>query len=258
MAGLRLGIVGAGCIGRTVAKSIADSALPYRIAAITDQIEESAAELAQKYAPEAAVVELEPLLESVDVVLESAAAQAVPILVEKARTTWKAAGGPGHIVIMSVGGLLNTDIGFKEGPVLHVPSGAIGALDAVSSMKEAGLDEVVLTTTKPPASLGMDIEQRTVLFEGCAADVVVRYPKNTNVAMAISLAGIGPERTRVVLVADPAVTSNTHHVFARGAAGQIEFKSVNVPFPDNPRTSYLAALSAISVLRSIGLKCRIG
>nr|MDQ3023395.1 DUF108 domain-containing protein [bacterium] len=101
-----------------------------------------------------------------------------------------------------------------------------------------------------------DVE--TVLFEGSARDVIARYPKNVNVAVALSLAGIGPDRTRCRLIADPNIDRNTHHVYARGAAGEIEFTSRNVPSPDNPATSYLAALSAIALLKKIAGKLHVG
>ena len=125
-------------------------------------------------------------------------------------------------------------------------------------MAIAGLDEVILTTRKPPAALGLDVSEETLLFEGPACDVIEKYPKNVNVAMALSLAGLGPHNTHVRLIADPAVTRNTHHVVARGPAGEVEFSSRNMPFPENPRTSYLAALSAIATLKRLASALQVG
>lgn len=97
-----------------------------------------------------------------------------------------------------------------------------------------------------------------MLFEGPAREVIAKFPKNVNVAIALSLAGLGADRTMVRLIADPAVDRNTHQIYARGAAGEIEFTSRNVPFPENPRTSYLAALSAIALLRRLAGNLQVG
>jgi aspartate dehydrogenase len=102
------------------------------------------------------------------------------------------------------------------------------------------------------------VAEKTVIFEGSAREVIARYPKNVNVAVALSFAGIGPDRTKVSLLADPGISRNTHHITARGAAGEIEFTSRNVPFPENPATSYLAALSAVSLLRRISAALQVG
>lgn len=256
---LRLGIIGAGCIGSTVARSaICDSRDgQYSVTAIADLSQPRAEQLADQLEPRPRIVEPAELVEQVDVILESAAAQVVPEIIRLVE------GQPGQgaatrLVVMSVGGLLGVEFNLIRRLHVHVPSGALGALDAVRAMKEAGLEQVVLTTTKPPAGLGIDVAEPTVLFEGPAAEVVVKYPKNTNVAMALSLAGLGPERTVVKLVADPGTDCNTHHVVATGKAGTVEFTSRNVPFPENPRTSYLAALSAISCLRGIASSLQFG
>jgi aspartate dehydrogenase len=257
-ASLGLGIVGAGCIGRRVAQAVADGTLPYRLAAVHDIDAGAADRLIHDYAPGAVAGDLAAVLSSSDVVLESAAGSAVPGLVSKAQLSFASCGRPAHVLVMSVGGLLDVALEHGDGPVIHVPSGALGGLDAVQALAVAGLDEVVLTTRKPPAGLGEAVGEATVLFEGPAREVIAKYPRNVNVAMALSLAGLGPDDTRVRLIADPAVDRNTHHVFARGPAGEVEFESRNVPFPENPRTSYLAALSAIALLRRLVGRLQVG
>ncbi|MBN2081740.1 DUF108 domain-containing protein [bacterium] len=253
-----LTIVGAGCIGRRIAQAIAQRELAYSLAAVSD-IEQSAAEqLRDEYAPEAAVLGLEAATALCDVLVECAAGAAVPAVVDAARLSYEEDRRPGHVLIMSVGGLLGVSELETPGPVIHVPSGALGGLDAVQAMKVAGLDEVILTSSKPPQGLGLEVAERTVVFEGSAAEVIKLYPKNVNVAIALSLAGIGAERTKVQLVADPAIERNTHHLVARGAAGEVEFISRNMPFPENPRTSYLAALSAVAALKRLTAQLQVG
>ena len=85
-----------------------------------------------------------------------------------------------------------------------------------------------------------------MVFEGTAGDAIAGFPKNVNVAAALSLAGIGPDKTRVRIVADPDVKTNTHEVVVEGDAGRITARTENVPSPENPKTSYLAALSCVS------------
>jgi aspartate dehydrogenase len=96
-----------------------------------------------------------------------------------------------------------------------------------------------------------DLRQPRVLFEGPAAEAVVKFPQNVNVAAALSLAGLGPKKTRVRVVADPGVQQNIHEIHARGAFGSFEIRLANWPNPDNPKTSLLSCLSVVSLLKRI-------
>ena len=97
-----------------------------------------------------------------------------------------------------------------------------------------------------------------MIFEGPAAEAVVKFPQNVNVAATISLAGIGPDRTRVRVVADPTINQNIHEIHARGAFGSFEIRLANLPNPDNPKTSLLACLSVVSLLKKIRGTVQIG
>lgn len=151
----------------------------------------------------------------------------------------------------------------KGGARLYLPAGAIGGIDALAAARLAGLDDVCLRSSKPPhawsgtpAMEGRDpasITEAVTVFSGTAHDAARLYPKNANVAATVSLAGIGFEKTRVELLADPAVTRNTHHLTAHGAFGSLDITLSNVPSPDNPKTSRLTALS---LLRMIANLCR--
>lgn len=253
-----LSIVGAGCIGRRVAQAAAQGEIPYAVTAVHDLDQAAARNLCADFAPGAALLDLAGTATAADVMLEAAAGAAVPGIVAAAQAGFAQHAKPRHLLVMSVGGLLDVDLPPTVGPVLHVPSGAIGGLDAIQALAIAGLEEVRLTTSKPPTGLGEEVTGATLLFEGPAREVIAKYPKNVNVAIALSLAGIGPDRTLVRLIADPAVTRNTHQIYARGAAGEIEFTSRNVPFPENPRTSYLAALSAIALLKRLAGLLQVG
>ena len=141
---------------------------------------------------------------------------------------------------------------------LHLASGAIGALDCLQAAKVGGLSTVTYIGRKPPSSwLGSPAEDRLDLdtlkaaathFEGTARDAAMTYPKNANVAAAVALAGTGFDITRVELVADPTITANIHEIHASGAFGQFSFQIEGHALPDNPRSSALAAMSAISAI----------
>ena len=176
------------------------------------------------------------------------------------------------LVIMSMGALVQgsffaalTAKAEEKGCRIYIPSGAVGAIDALQAAKLRGLEEVTLTTRKPPRALGKvegvnleELREPRTLFEGPATEAVLKFPQNVNVAATISLAGLGPDKTRVRVVADPAIDQNIHEIRARGAFGSLEIRLANRPNPDNPNTSLLACLSVISLLRRIQGTVQIG
>ena len=143
-----------------------------------------------------------------------------------------------------------------------IPTGAIAGLDSIRSVKKY-LNTVTIVTTKNPKSLvGApyfksskiridEISKETVLFEGNAADAIELFPANVNVAVSIALAGIGLVKTQVKIVADPTLSVNKHEIVGEGAFGKLHIVVQNIPSPSNPRTSYLASLSAIECLRGL-------
>lgn len=132
-------------------------------------------------------------------------------------------------------------------------SGAIGGLDVLRAAALAGLTRVTYVGRKPPAAWTgtpaeavvdlASLREATVFYDGNAADAARDYPKNTNVTAAVALAGVGFEKTRVRLVADPAAPGNSHELEAEGAFGDFRIVLNNKPLPQNPKTSWLAALS---------------
>ena len=179
------------------------------------------------------------------------------------------------LIVMSTGALVDAELlselsetAQEQGCRLMAPSGAIGGIDAIRAA-EGGLDEVTLTTTKRPEGLrgspgfrdweDREITDPQVIYEGSAAEGVKLFPANVNVAATLSLAGIGPQKTKLKVVADPDAPGNVHQIEAKGDFGVMRFTFENRPHPDNPRTSYLAILSAIELLRqACGTGPRIG
>jgi aspartate dehydrogenase len=271
---MRFALVGTGAIGAHLLNAIAaGDAGPIDIVAIAD-VPDRRDHLAQLAATLACTWHTDPmdvLAATPDVIVEAA----TPAVVREFACRWLDGGA--DVLPMSVGALADPTLlrdlaatAARTGRRVLVPSGAIGGLDAIRAARIGGLDEVELRTTKPPRALrgaphlqasGMDVDavtEPTVVFDGPAPAAVVGFPSNLNVVAALSLAGIGPDRTRVVLVADPGSEQNVHEIRARGAFGELHVRLENRPTPGNPRTSLLAPLSALALLRQLGDPVRVG
>lgn len=157
-----------------------------------------------------------------------------------------------------------------NGARLIVPSGAIGGLDTVQAAALGNLTDVTVTTVKPPAALRgaryvednrIDLDAitgRTLIFDGFADVAAKHFPKNLNVSVALSLAGLGAARTRVRLFVDPSETRNVHELELKGDFGEARFSIAGAPHPENPKTSRLAGLSAVATLRRLSAALQVG
>ena len=206
-----------------------------------------------------------------DVVVEAASHEAVRTLGEALLARGIA------IIVLSAGALCDDDLRARleraakaSGALLYVPSGGIGGLDALKAACVAGVDSVQITVMKPPAAwkkiayvekLGTDLDNLNgpcTLYEGDARAGVPLFPANVNIAAVLSMAGIGFDRTRLKVVADPALRHNTHVIEIRGKTGRITVKLENVPAPENPKTAWLACYSALAALKLAKSPIRYG
>jgi aspartate dehydrogenase len=149
-------------------------------------------------------------------------------------------------IIMSTGALLDLNTNTSK---LHFPSGAIGGLDAISPAALAGINEVTLTTRKPPKALGKTNSQEEIVYEGYAEEAARQFPREMNVAATLALT-VKPAKVKVQVVSDPTVVRNTHQIHVKWRYGEMTMQFANDPHPDNPHTSALAAWSAINLLKS--------
>jgi aspartate dehydrogenase len=181
------------------------------------------------------------------------------------------------VMILSVGALCDTPffeeiekVAKEKGCKVRIPSGAIAGIDGVKSASIREIYSVRLTTRKPPSGFkgnayvkekGVDLgslKKEVTFFCGDVVEAVKYFPENVNVAASLSIAGIGATRTEVKVMADPSVEENIHEIEVEGEFGKMLVRVENVPSPLNPKTSFLAALSAIGTLKDIASSIKVG
>jgi aspartate dehydrogenase len=171
------------------------------------------------------------------------------------------------LITVSVGGLLDNwhlvEMAKTTGARINVPSGAILGLDAVRAAALGEIRHVSMVTRKPPAGLAgaphiqsnkidLDsLDQPLKVFEGSAREGVQAFPANVNVAAALGLAGVGPERTRLEIWADPGISRNTHTITVESDSARLELKIENIPTAENPGTGRIVVLSTLAALKRL-------
>lgn len=262
------GLVGAGAMGTIIARAINNGECPgSRLRAINDIDMTRARRLADSRDCDAQVLSIESLVECSDLIVEAAGPGAVEDLLPRIIERGK------DLVVLSVGALIGREEQLRaaeaSGSKVYCPSGAIAGLDAVRAGARGRIEGARITTRKPPSGLagapyfaerGMNpasLVQPTLIFEGSARDACRLFPANVNVSASLSLAGIGVDRTEVRIIADPTIQRNVHTVEVWGDFGRIETVTENVP-SENPKTSRLAALSAIALLGRLSAPIQIG
>jgi len=257
----KIGIVGCGTIGSFIAKTL-DKELKAlaTIVALCDIDNARAEDLCGSLSSKPPVVSLSSLIDKSDIVVEAASGSFSFDLAKQALLNKK------DVLVMSIGGLLGKsedlfEIARKNKAKIILPSGAICGLDGIKSAGTGIVKKVTLTTRKPPKGLmgapyiianKIDLDAITddyIIFEGTAQEAVKAFPKNINVSALLSIAGIGAERTIVKIVTSPKYTVNSHEVEAEGNFGRLITRTENVPSPQNPKTSFLAPLSAVATLK---------
>ena len=260
---MRITIVGCGSIGSKLAKAADDMEEVKRIYLV--DIKKDIADKVAAGLKKAIVVDsVEDELYHCDLVIESSTQEAAREIAPRVVSRGV------DMMIMSVGSLVDDDYrqalfqkAKEHEAKIFIPTGALCGVDGLRSAAGDEILSVTLTTTKGPKSLtdvqylidkGIDVyklTEKTVVYEGTAREAVKIFPKNINVAATVALLGIGFDRTQVKIVLDPMATSNSHELHVEGNFGTSVAHTYNVPSPDNPKTSYLAARSAIAALKRI-------
>jgi aspartate dehydrogenase len=260
---MRIGLIGFGTIGKAVARAVmggraGDAEIVTVLVRDVSKINSTDASLLS------GKITADPdefFLADIEVVVEAAGHSALKQYAERALRSGR------DMLAVSVGAfadeflLSSIRLAAKESNrKLLVPSGALGGLDAISAAAVGALDEVTLVVRKPPAAwIGTpaeDVASRVAdepicFYEGPAVNAVTAFPQNVNVLAALSLAGIGFDRTSVRMWVDPTLKHNTFELLARGEFGEIRLELKNNPYPENPKTGHLVVMSLIKAIRRL-------
>jgi aspartate dehydrogenase len=265
---LKVGLLGVGAIGRTIAVALDQKQVKADLVAVADQDRQRATLLSSELNSHPPVVSIEEMLERSDVAVEAASQAALADFVPQALARRR------DMLIMSVGGLLGREEWFRQadqrGCRIYVPSGAIAGLDGIKSASIGRIEAAELTSRKPVAALrgskyvvdrGIeldDLDQETVIFEGPAEEAARAFPATSTVAASLRLAVEASAPVCVRVVAVPGGNENVHEICVRGEFGRLSMRVENVPSKSNPRTSQLAAFSAIATLKNLTESLHVG
>lgn len=268
---LKIGIVGCGAIGSSLAKEIVVGLRDLAtLAALYDIRPEKSQMLSKQLSKNTkfSVGNLDALINKSELVIEASCALAAWEITRKSLAAGRKA------MVMSVGGMVGHldqlfALAKKNNAQAYFPSGAICGVDGLKAANIAGVQRIVLTTRKhPDAFSGVEyvarkfklagLKKDKVLFFGTAAQAVKYFPQNINVAAVLGLAGIGMHKTKVRIIACPSVRKNIHEILIESKAAKIFTRTENILHPQNPKTSYLAVLSAVATLKQILQPVKIG
>jgi aspartate dehydrogenase len=264
----RLAIAGMGTVGATVARAVATGVLPEtEITAVAARDVDKCRRTLDQIGCDAPITSLHDLHRNADVVLECAPAAIFEQIVRPAVAAGK------KVIVLSAGALLShfdlVEVARKNGGQIIVPTGALLGLDAVGAAAQGKIYSVTMTTRKPVEGLlgapylvknNIDIAGLTeplCVFRGTAREAAIGFPANLNVAVALSLAGIGPDLTTLEIWADPRAVRNMHRIVVESDSARLDMSIENIP-SENPRTGRITALSVISLLKKMNAALRIG
>lgn len=263
----KVGIAGLGAIGRAVARRLAAGIPGLRLTCAASRDTAKAAAWLAAEGISCPPVEFCDFPRHADLVLECAPAALLEAICTPMLTAGK------RVMVLSAGALLPRphliNLARQHGAQIIVPTGAVLGLDAVAAAAEGTIHSVRMITRKPPRGLagaaylvqnGISVDGLTAakrVFAGTAREAAAGFPENVNVAAALSLAGIGADRTTIEIWADPAVTRNCHAIEVDADSARFSLSIENIP-SENPKTGRITALSAIAALRKLQAPLRVG
>jgi aspartate dehydrogenase len=262
-----VGVVGLGVIGRAICRALDDGIDGLSLGGATARDAERGEAFLRTLATKPPYLEIDALIAASDLLVEASTQAHLRQWAPRALAAGKS------LMVLSCGALLGHEEwatrARERGARILVPSGAIGGLDAVKGARVGRITSVTMETHKPPAALAgapyivdrrIDVDaitEPTLIFDGPATEAVKGFPANVNVVAALSLAGVGPERTAIKLYAVPGLRFNSHRITVEGEHGRVAIEIENVP-SENPRTGRLSSMSAIAMLRDLNATLRVG
>ncbi|MEA2836472.1 MAG: aspartate dehydrogenase [Bradyrhizobium sp.] len=264
---LRIAVAGLGAIGAKVVEALDRGIDGLVLTAVSVQNPEKHRSRLADLTTTPAVLPIEALVDVADIVIECAPGKLLRSIVAPFVGKGKTA------IVLSAGALLDhedlIELAKQNGGQIVVPTGALIGLDAVSAAAAGIIHSVRMITRKPVRGLAgapyivennIEIEQITEplkIFDGSARAAARGFPANVNVAAALSLAGIGPDRTTIEIWADPALTRNIHRIEVESDSARFSMSIENIP-SENPKTGLITALSVIACLRKLRASLRVG
>jgi len=269
---LKIGIAGCGAIGSSLAKTIVrDFQEAAELVALFDIDTKKSQDLSNLIGKtkRLSVESLQQLINKSELVIEASSAKSSCAIAQAVLSRRR------DIMIMSVGGIVAelgtlSSLAKRYNAKVYVPSGAVAGIDALKAASVKNLKSIVLTTRKNPKSfkdveyirrkkINLDkIKRDTTLFFGSAKQAIKFFPQNINVAGTLCIAGLGEDKTKVKIVATPGIEKNIHEIEIKSEAANISTRTENILHPENPKTSYLAVLSAVATLKQILDPVKIG
>jgi aspartate dehydrogenase len=263
----RVAIAGLGAIGRALARRLADGVPGLELAGVAVRDRSKAEAWMRDEGIDCPILTLPSLPDYADLAVEAAPAAVLADICRPMLSAGK------KVMVLSAGALLPRpdliDLAREAGGQIIVPTGALLGLDAVTAAAEGNIHSVRMTTRKPPRGLvgapylennGISVEglgEPKRVFSGTAREAAAGFPANVNVAAALSLAGIGPDRTMIEIWADPGVSRNCHTIEVDADSARFTLAIENVP-SENPKTGRITALSALAALRKLHSPLRVG
>jgi len=263
----RVAIGGLGAIGRVLARKLADGLPGMELACAAAGDKAKAKGWLEDQKIDCPVVEFEEFPERADLAIECAPASVIDRICRPMLEAGK------QVMVLSCGALLPRPellaLAKDRGGAIIVPTGALLGLDAVGAANEGAIQSVRMITRKPPNGLtgaphlvknGISVEglnEAKRVFAGTAREAAAGFPANVNVVAALSLAGIGPDRTTIEIWADPGVTRNCHTIEVEADSARFSLSIENVP-SENPKTGKIVALSILALLRKMNAPLRVG
>jgi aspartate dehydrogenase len=257
---LHVAVGGFGAIGKTLARRLDRGIEGLTLAAVSAHDSARASAAMAEFAHPVPVLPLSGLWETAEIIVECAPAVVLRDIVEPALAHGRT------VMVLSAGALLDNfdlvDLARRAGGRILVPTGALLGLDAVAAAAEGEITRVHMITRKPPGGLAGapylqqhgisvdDLDAAKCVFSGTAREAARGFPANVNVAAALALAGIGPERTTIEIWADPSVSRNIHHIEVEADAARFSMQIENLP-SENPKTGRITALSAVAALKKL-------
>jgi aspartate dehydrogenase len=264
---LRVAVAGLGAIGRKVAEALDQGIDGLTLAAVSAQNREKHRDWLASLSGKPAVLPIEGLSAVADIIIECAPSKLLRSIVAPFVSSGKTA------IVLSAGALLDhedlIELAEQHGGQIVVPTGALIGLDAVTAAAIGKIHSVRMVTRKPINGLAgaryivennidiAGITEPLKIFDGTARQAAKGFPANLNVAVALSLAGIGPDQTRLEIWADPTVTRNVHRIEVESDSARFSMAIENIP-SENPRTGRITAQSVIAYLRKQRASLRVG